>query len=115
SAWDALADLVVADRLKTIITGPDRGQDEVSWAKRVEVWRDPRTVVGASDAGAHLDMIDSFSYATTMLARAVRERSLLPIEEAVQLLTDRPARLYGLRHRGRVAKGWWADLVVFDP
>jgi N-acyl-D-aspartate/D-glutamate deacylase len=115
SAWDALADIVVGDRLKTVISAPDRGQDDASWAKRVEVWRDPRAVVGASDAGAHLDMIDSFSYATTLLARTVRERPLLGLEEAVSLLTDRPARLYGLRDRGRVAEGWWADLVLLDP
>ncbi len=115
SAWDALADIVVGDRLKTVISAPDRGQDDASWAKRVEVWRDPRAVVGASDAGAHLDMIDSFSYATTLLARTVRERPLLALEEAVALLTDRPARLYGLRDRGRVAEGWWADLVLLDP
>ena len=46
--------------LNTVISAPDRGQDDASWAKRVEVWRDPSAVVGASDAGAHLDMIDSF-------------------------------------------------------
>ncbi len=115
AAWDVLADLVVADELRTVISRPDPGQDDASWAKRVEVWRDHRAIVGASDAGAHLDMIDSFSYATTMLARAVRERGLLPLEEAVSLLTDAPARLYGLRDRGRVAPGVWADLVVFDP
>jgi N-acyl-D-aspartate/D-glutamate deacylase len=113
--WDVLADLVVADRLRTVISKPDPGQDDASWEKRVSVWRDPRTLVGASDAGAHLDMIDSFSYATTLLARAVRERGLLPLEEAVQMLTDAPARLYGLRDRGRIALGAWADLVVFDP
>lgn len=59
-------------------------------------------------------MIDSFSYATTLLARTVRERELLPLEEAVQLLTDAPARLYGIKDRGRIAPGAWADLVVFD-
>ena len=114
-AWDVLADIVVADELRTVISFPDVGQDDASWEKRVSVWRDPRTLVGASDAGAHLDMIDSFSYATTLLARAVRERSLLPLEEAVQLLSDAPARLYGLRDRGRIQPGSWADVVIFDP
>jgi N-acyl-D-aspartate/D-glutamate deacylase len=115
SAWDVLAEIVVADELRTVIASQDRGQDDATWARRVEVWRDPRAIVGASDAGAHLDMIDSFSYATTLIARAVRERSMMPLEEAVHLLTDAPARLYGLHERGRLAEGWHADIVVFDP
>ncbi|MGD9702291.1 MAG: amidohydrolase family protein [Acidimicrobiia bacterium] len=115
SPWDTLVDIVIADGLMTVIANQDRGQDDMSWARRVEVWRDGRALIGASDAGAHLDMIDSFSFSTIVLGRAFRERGLLPVEEAVHYLTDAPARLYGLRERGRIALGWHADLVVFDP
>ena len=115
SAWDTLADIVVADRLRTVIASQDKGQGDDTWERRVEVWRDPRAIVGASDAGAHLDMIDSFSYATTMLARAVRERPLMPLEEAVHHLTGRPAELYGLVDRGRIEVGFHADVAIFDP
>jgi N-acyl-D-aspartate/D-glutamate deacylase len=115
SAWDALADIVIDDGLRTVIASQDKGQGDDTWERRVEVWRDPRAIVGASDAGAHLDMIDSFSYATTMLARAVRERPLMPLEEAVHHLTGRPAELYGLIGRGVLAEGAHADITVFDP
>ena len=89
------------------------GDDAESWQLRSDVWRDPRAVVGASDAGAHLDMLATFSYTTSLLA-ASRAHELLPLEEAVHLITDVQARLYGLRDRGRIAEGWHADLVVFD-
>ena len=71
-------------------------------------------MVGASDAGAHLDMLDTFNYATVLLEEGMRNQQLLSLEEAVHLLTDEPARLYGLRDRGRLAEGAWADIVVFD-
>jgi len=115
TAWDLLADLAVADGLRTVIATQDRGTDDQSWVERVKVWRDPRALPGASDAGAHLDMIDSFAMSTTMLAEAVRKRDLLPIEEAIHYLTGAPATLYGLHDRGLVDVGRHADLVVLDP
>ncbi len=113
--WDALCDIAIDDDLNTVIASMDTGQNDASWEKRVEVWRDPRAIVGASDAGAHLDMIDSFSYATTLIARTTVDRSLLPLEEAVHYLTGSPAALYGLKGRGILAAGNAADIVVFDP
>ena len=113
--WDALCDIAIDDELNTVIMNQDRGTDDESWKRRVETWRDRRAIIGASDAGAHLDMIDTFNFATTVLARGVRERNLLPLEEAIQLITDEPAKLYGLKERGRITEGFHADLVVFDP
>ena len=112
--FECLLDIALLDDLRTIIQPPLAGNDDASWQLRRDVWRDKRAVVGASDAGAHLDMLSTFSFSTAML-RSVREHDLMPLEEAVHLLTDRQARLYGLKERGRIAEGWHADLVVFDP
>jgi N-acyl-D-aspartate/D-glutamate deacylase len=112
--FDAMCRVMVADRLRTGFSVPIPESDD-DWRARAEVWRDPRAVVGGSDAGAHLDTMCGAVYSTSLLGDGVRKRQLLPVEEAVRLLTDVPARLYGLVDRGRVTEGWRADLVVFDP
>ncbi len=112
--WDALCELVVADDLKTGLYPRAAGDDDDSWALRRELWNDDRCVIGASDAGAHLDFLATFNYSTFLLA-AARDREMLELEDAVHKLTDIPARLYGLAGRGRLANGWHADVVVFDP
>ncbi len=113
--FDTLLDVVVADELRTGLRPPAFGTSDADWELRAQVWRDPRTVIGGSDAGAHLDMMCGAIYSTSLLGEAVRQRGLMSWEEAVQQLTDVPARLYGVRERGRIAEGWHADLVVLDP
>jgi N-acyl-D-aspartate/D-glutamate deacylase len=53
-------------------------------------------------------------YPTELLAEGVRRFGALQLEEAIRMLTDDPARLFGRRDRGRVAVGMHADLVLFD-
>ena len=113
--FDVLCDIALADRLRTGLYQPVVGDDLDTWKMRVEVWRDSRTLVGGTDAGAHLDLLATFNATTAMLGRACRELDLLPWEEAIQLITDAPARLYGLQERGRLQEGWHADVVVLDP
>jgi N-acyl-D-aspartate/D-glutamate deacylase len=112
--FDALADIVCADELRTLFTSSPPVETAEDWQARAQVWRDPRAVIGASDAGAHLDFLGTFNYTTTLLQEGVREHQAITLEEAVRLLTDVPARLYGLRDRGRLAEGCLADVVVFD-
>jgi N-acyl-D-aspartate/D-glutamate deacylase len=114
SAFDTLLDLALEEGLKTSFIPLRYGDDEHSWKQRVAAWGDSRTVVGASDAGAHLDMIDTFSFSTQLLGNAVSKRQLLSVEQAVHHLTEVPARLVGLRERGLLQEGYCADIVVFD-
>ena len=113
--FDVLFDLAVEEDLRTQFAPMVPGDDDESWRIRGEMWRDPRVLIGASDAGAHLDMIDTFNLPTQLLGPCVRERRLIGLEDAIHGITDRPARLYGVRERGRLAVGWHADVVVFDP
>jgi len=50
-----------------------------------------------------------------LLARYVRERRVIPLEEAVRKLTSLPARTLKLRGRGSLLEGYFADVVVFEP
>ena len=112
--FDVLCEIVVADELTTSFGNPPADESDADWQARVDVWRDGRAVIGASDAGAHLDLFHTANFATEMLGEAVRRRGLLPLEEAVHLITDVPARLYGLRDRGRLEPGSAADIVILD-
>src|SRR6201988_1174682 len=108
--FDALLDIVAADELRTGLSPRPFGDDEADWKARAEVWRNRDAVIGGSDAGAHLDMMCGAIYTTSLLGHGVREHQVVTLEEAVRLITDVPARLYGLAERGRITRGWHADL-----
>ena len=48
------------------------------------------------------------------IGRLRREFNILTLEQVVQRVTDNPARRFGLTKRGRIEKGYFADVVVFD-
>jgi N-acyl-D-amino-acid deacylase len=51
----------------------------------------------------------------TVLGDFVRERRIVPLREAIRRMTSFPAANNGITDRGRLAQGWFADGVVFDP
>ncbi|MFF7369334.1 amidohydrolase family protein [Streptomyces tricolor] len=110
-----LVEICAQDELRTVLWPMPSDNDPASWALRAETWQHEDVLLGGSDAGAHLDRMCGAPYTTRFLGDCLRGRRLVGLEQAVKMLTDDPARLFGLRERGRVAEGWHADLVLFDP
>ena len=111
---DVMLDLALDDKLMTVFVPNFGGFDHETFELRGRLWKDDRTIIGASDAGAHLDMIDTFAFSTTVLQEGVRNHKVVTLEEAVHQLTERPARFSGLIDRGLLKPGYHADIVVFD-
>jgi N-acyl-D-aspartate/D-glutamate deacylase len=76
--------------------------------------RDGRFLPGVADAGAHLTSINDAGYVTHMLGHWCRDKQVVPLEEAVRLTTSFAADVFGVERRGRIVKGNYADLVLFE-
>ena len=50
-----------------------------------------------------------------ILERYVREEKVLSLHEAIRKMTSFPAQKLGLKNRGLLREGMWADIVIFDP
>ena len=74
----------------------------------------PDVVIGLGDAGAHVALTMDAGQPTYVLAHWVRDTGLLDIGRAVHKLTQEGARLFGLRDRGVLAPGAYADVNVLD-
>jgi N-acyl-D-amino-acid deacylase len=49
-----------------------------------------------------------------VIARYVRDRGVLALEEAIRKMTSLPAQTFRLKDRGMIREGMFADIVVFD-
>lgn len=78
------------------------------------LFKDPFVMVGTDGGGGGLHPRGHGSFAR-VLARLVRERKLVTLEEAVRKMSALPAQTLGLSDRGAVRRGAVADLAVFDP
>ena len=77
--------------------------------------RHPAGVIALSDAGAHLIYFCDAGFGLHFLAHWARETGTFTLEEAVRRLTGDLARKYRIPGRGRIAPGYHADLLLFDP
>jgi N-acyl-D-amino-acid deacylase len=109
---DWLLDFALSEDLDTVFTAILLNTDEEAVGKML---RDPNASVALSDAGAHLSFFCDVGFGLHLLGHWVRERGALGLEEAVWQLTGRPAEIFGIESRGRLAPGHAADLMLFDP
>jgi N-acyl-D-amino-acid deacylase len=83
--------------------------------------RHPLAVVGSDGNAIPLEQASakphprSFGTFPRVLGRYVRDGALLELPDAIRKMTSEPARRLGIRDRGSVEVGSFADLVLFDP
>jgi N-acyl-D-amino-acid deacylase len=108
---DVMIDLALEENLKLFFGNPSfNANDEVVLA----MIRHPNAAVTFSDAGAHVASNLNPTH-THLLAEWVRARQEITMEAAIRKLTLDIAAFWGLKDRGLLRKGFFADIVVFDP
>ena len=110
--FDLFLDLAIEEELETRFRLVLANDDEDQLAALL---RDPRVLLGLSDAGAHMSQLCDACYSTYLLQHWVRETGTLELEQAIWRLTGHPAGILGIHDRGKIAPGFAADLVAFDP
>jgi N-acyl-D-amino-acid deacylase len=109
---EALIDIALEHDFDVLFMEEIVNQDE---EQLLRLLRHPRTAMGFSDSGAHVSQIFDASIYSHLLGYWVRERGAIGLEEAIQMITSRPADMWRLADRGRLAPGQYADVTVFDP
>ena len=106
---DTFLDLTLEDDLQLQYTMQQYHEEGIQ-----QLISDPRTMLGLSDGGAHVDMLCDAGYATYLLGNWVRKRQAMTLEFAIKRITSEPANFFGIRERGQLKTGWKADITVFD-
>ena len=81
-----------------------------------EVMRHPVTAIGSDNLSASTGLPHRRGFGTfaKVLGEFVREKKVIPLEEAIRRMTVLPSTRLGLSKRGMLAPGWAADITVFD-
>jgi len=107
----AFIELVLATDGDLVANMPFLNQDLTAVETMLD---DPLVTLGLADAGAHVGQIMDAGQPTFLLSYWIRERQRWSVEEAVRRLTSDTADLFGIRDRGRLVEGAFADVNVID-
>jgi N-acyl-D-aspartate/D-glutamate deacylase len=109
---DFMLDLALDEKLQTVFSALLLNSDEDAVGRML---RHPASLVSLSDAGAHLTFFNDAGFGLHLLGHWVRERGALTLADAARRLTSHPASVFGIRQRGALKPGFYADLLLFDP
>jgi N-acyl-D-aspartate/D-glutamate deacylase len=112
SPLDVMCELAIAEDLATRFRAYI-ANDDVAEVGRLLTHES--VALGLSDAGAHVDQLCDAPLPTELLGTWVRDRKVMPLEQAVRKLTGEPADMFGFVRRGYLREGYWGDVCVFDP
>jgi N-acyl-D-aspartate/D-glutamate deacylase len=113
SPVEAMIDLAVSEDLETQFKNDGLGHMDLEMVG--EMLAHPYVLIGASDAGAHVQAFSTNGDTGYLFSKFVREGAFLTVEQAVRRITHEPALAWGLADRGLLHPGYAADLVLFDP
>jgi N-acyl-D-amino-acid deacylase len=116
---EVVYDLLLEDEGRSFLMYTVAGYAEGNRDALYEMLKNPTTVMGGSDSGAHMRTICDSSAQTFMLTNWVRDYPEghpyhLPLEFVVKKQTRDTARLFGMHDRGTLEPGMKADLNLID-
>lgn len=79
-----------------------------------EMLKNPTVAMGLADSGAHVGQIMDASSPTWLLSHWVRDTHQIQLEEAIRGWTSDTASLFGIKDRGALRQGAYADINVLD-
>src|SRR6266540_1586915 len=115
--FDAISDLIIEERgqVSMLIFEISGERDERDLLGKYARHRLSAFCTDAEDYGRGLPHPAAYGAFARILSKYVREDRALTLEEAVRKMTSYPARIFGLKDRGVIRPGAFADLTVFDP
>lgn len=116
--YDAAFDLLIAENGRVQMNYYAMLEDDV-----MTFLRQPKAMIGSDAMSLSTEGVmafgkphpRAFGTPTRFLGRYVRDKKILPFEEAVKKMTSQPATRLGLKARGLIEKDYYADIVIFDP
>jgi N-acyl-D-amino-acid deacylase len=115
--FDAISDLIIEERgqVSMLIFEVSGEHDDRELLAKYARHRLSAFCTDAEDYGRGLPHPAAYGAFARILSKFVREDRALTLEDAVRKMTSYPAQIFGLKDRGVIRPGAFADLVVFDP